>query len=269
MNDSIYRVEPIRWEGNIPVFSAGTRYTENYEQISGDHLSALRDSGENPFIPEDIWKQMEDSTADLVTRHSGPGDKVLDVGVGLGRLLSRFPDRERYGIDISFGYLEKAQAEGIDVAYALVDEMPYESDVFDVVVCTDVLEHVLDLNSAVRQILRVLKPGGRLIVRVPFNEDLGGYLDGPYEFIHLRNFDEAGLRLLFERVFGCVHLETQFGGWIRSEGTCRFTVPKLRFHRWIDPWISVLARFDADRAVRLVRRLYRPLEINVVVVRGD
>ena len=55
--------------------------------------------------------------------------------------------------------------------------MPYEDGFFDAIVACDVLEHVIDLNECCRQILRVLKPGGVLIVRVPFKEDLSPYLE--------------------------------------------------------------------------------------------
>jgi 2-polyprenyl-3-methyl-5-hydroxy-6-metoxy-1,4-benzoquinol methylase len=66
-------------------------------------------------------------------------------------------------------------------------------------VCADVLEHVLDLNLVCAKILSVLRPGGILIVRDPYREDLRAYTvpSCPYKFIHLRNFDENSLQLLF------------------------------------------------------------------------
>ena len=50
--------------------------------------------------------------------------------------------------------------------------MPYSDESFDVILCTDVLEHVIDLNLCVAKILSVLKKGGLLIIRVPNREDL-------------------------------------------------------------------------------------------------
>jgi hypothetical protein len=53
------------------------------------------------------------------------------------------------------------------------------------------------------KLLSVLRPGGTLVVRVPYKEDLSVYLrdDLPYEYIHLRSFDLSGLRLHFEKIF--------------------------------------------------------------------
>ncbi|MCA9728774.1 MAG: hypothetical protein KC729_13875, partial [Candidatus Eisenbacteria bacterium] len=53
------------------------------------------------------------------------------------------------------------------------------------------------------QLLRVLRRGGTLIVRVPYKDDLDAYVtdDQAYEFIHVRSFDLAALRLNFERIF--------------------------------------------------------------------
>ncbi len=124
-------------------------------------------------MDEDHWRELEDSTADLIRKYSVHAVNILDVGVGMGRILDKFPQLERYGIDIAMPYLEYAKAKGIKVALSLVEDMPYERDYFDCIVCTDVLEHVFDLNLAFRNIIDVLKPGGFLIVRVPYREDLG------------------------------------------------------------------------------------------------
>jgi 2-polyprenyl-3-methyl-5-hydroxy-6-metoxy-1,4-benzoquinol methylase len=204
-----YAKEPLNIIKGIPVFSAASSYTSNYERISQDHLSEMKKTGTNPFIPESLWKEMEEATSDFISRYTKTGDKILDVGVGLGRLLDRFPQLERYGMDIAFDYLEKASARGINCCYALIEDMPYRENFFDVIICTDVLEHVFDLNASLNLILRVLKPGGTLIVRVPYREDLGKYLspENPYEFVHLRNFDEHTLNLMFTKILNCEILE--------------------------------------------------------------
>jgi 2-polyprenyl-3-methyl-5-hydroxy-6-metoxy-1,4-benzoquinol methylase len=102
-NGEIFRKEPIRFHGTIPVFSWPNDYTDNYRKISEDHLESLRRNGTNPFIPEDLWLEFEKSTIELIKKYSKQGNRVLDVGVGLGRLISHFPNLERYGMDISFG----------------------------------------------------------------------------------------------------------------------------------------------------------------------
>lgn len=199
---------PLSLVKGIPVFSEFDTYITNYEKIARDHLSSLTSSGVNPFMEEQLWSNLEETTRSLVRKHTRPGDIILDVGVGLGRLSQGVPDRVWHGIDISHEYLEKAAEKGIAVALSRIEDMPYEDACFDAVVCTDVLEHVLDLNYCTGQILRVLKPGGVAIIRVPLNDYLDVYLENQsYEFVHLRRFDLASLRLHFEKIFNCVYIE--------------------------------------------------------------
>jgi SAM-dependent methyltransferase len=199
-----FRGSPIALEGGIPRFCDLDAYVGNYQRIAADHVRAMRPGASNPFIEDALWKVLEHSTQDILLRHLSPGSSILDVGVGLGRVLGPLRQYERYGVDISHDYLVQAQAAGIHVAFARAEQLPFEDGAFDAVVACDVLEHVFDLNAVCREMLRVLRPGGLLVVRVPSREDLSAYLaDGlPYEFIHVRSFDLSGLRLLFGKVFG-------------------------------------------------------------------
>lgn len=209
---TLFDREPIERIDGIPVFSGGDRYVRNYERIAGDHVAAIDRGIDNPFMDSVLWAELEASTRALLVRHLPPGARMLDVGVGLGRLLGPLDQFVRHGIDISLDYLGHARQAGIEVAYARIEDMPYRDAVFDAAVCCDVLEHVLDLHACTRQVVRVIKPGGLLFVRVPFEEDLSSYLDpaSPYEFVHLRNFDVAGLRLHFEKIMGCAYVEHAF-----------------------------------------------------------
>lgn len=260
----VYAREPLRFQGSIPVFSESNEYTDNYERISADHLAYHRRNGTNPFIPENLWVQMEDSTIELIRKYSKSGNMILDVGVGLGRLLSHFPHLQRYGIDISFSYLENAQKEGIEVCYGLVEDIPYQESTFDILVCTDVLEHVLNLNSCIEKILFVLKVNGILIVRVPYRENLQCYLTTPYKYVHLRNFDEYSVRLLFERLFNCEHMETTFGSYYLNEAFLKYRLPFKSLHFVLSPIIGFLKLISPEVSDILIKKLYNPLEMNVV-----
>lgn len=207
---NIFKTSPIETVKNIPVFSSTDKYIENYQKIALDHLQAARPGEENPFMEEALWTKLEESTRSLINKHVLPGSKILDVGVGLGRVIGPLESFDRYGIDISLDYLLKAREKGINVCLSKIEDMPYRDSLFDAVVVCDVLEHVFDLNACCENILRVLKPGGILIIRVPFKEDLDVYLreDLPYEYIHLRSFDAASLQLLFSKVFGMDYIES-------------------------------------------------------------
>jgi SAM-dependent methyltransferase len=267
MHTDLFAREPLGTQNGIPVFSCPDAYTENYERIAADHLKVQRQEGINPFIPEDLWVEFEDATRDLLRRYARPGERVLDVGVGLGRLLAPLAEFPRFGMDISWGYLEIAKAAGIEVCFARIEDMPYREGAFDLVVCTDVIEHVPDLNLCCRKILSVVAAGGVLVVRVPYREDLSGYLapSYPYPFVHLRSFDEHSLRLLFERILGCQVLEMQTTGHVVNESRLKFPLPwRLRVHV-LAPLLRGLGRLSAKAHLALVRRLYYPFAINAAI----
>jgi len=269
----IYAREPLRFHDGIPVFSHPDAYTENYERIADDHLTSMRQTGNNPFIQEHLWREMEQSTADLARTYAPDGGRVLDVGVGLGRTLSLLPPSlKRHGMDISLGYLAEARAQGIEVCYSRVEDTPYLPGLFDVVICADVLEHVLDLNLACSRILSVLKDGGVLVARVPYRENLAAYLDPgyPYRFAHLRNFDEHSLRLLFEKIFGCAVLEVAKTCWVPPEDfyaahKMKWPVSFPQRDRLIRWAFTALGKASPSAYQRWTRRLYDPIEINVAV----
>lgn len=262
----IWLKPPLGYHGSIPFFSASDDYIVNYEIISADHLGSLKRDNLNPFIPEELWTQTEESTRQLIRKYSWPGARILDVGVGLGRLLEPFSNLERHGIDISYGYLEVAQASGIEVCYSLIGDMPYHYDFFDIIVCTDVLEHVFDLNASIRDILRVLKPGGIFITRTPLYEDLSWYLsvDCPYRFAHLRSFEEHTLHLLLDRVFGCVFLESLLTGYMPYSKRLKYLVPFPCGSAILGGIVRLCRRIHRPAYMRLLRKLYMPIEINNV-----
>ena len=262
----VFSSQPIRRDDGIPVFSEVDFYVENYEQISSDHLKAFDHDGHNPFMREDHWQEVEKSTEDLISKYANASTRILDVGVGMGRLLERFPHLERHGMDISMGYLRHAHAKGIDVCMSRIEDMPYKAGQFDIVVTTDVLEHVLDLNLALKKILSVLKPGGVLIVRVPYREDLSGYVgdDCPYQLVHVRSFDKSFLQILLEKLFRLDTLELSLSGYIGG----RFKYCPASFYLVNKPvrqLLKVCKIFGTRFHFMTARILNAPTEINWVV----
>jgi len=205
MKQNAYKNDPVKVKHGIPIFcdEEGDEYIENYDNISRDHISAISSEVENPFIDKDVWEEIEKNTVDELIANVKKADKVLDIGVGTGRLLKHISQVEKYGIDISFNYLERLIETDIDVCMGNIEDLPYLDDFFDVIVCSDVLEHVIDLKVAISEISRVLKKDGVFILRVPYKEDLAQYLsaESPYNYVHIRNFDEYELEILFCRVF--------------------------------------------------------------------
>jgi SAM-dependent methyltransferase len=79
------------------------------------------------------------------------------------------PRYETYGHDLDAGYIERAQKSVPRATFTLgaASEVPYADRFFDGVVLLDVLEHVPDDRSVVREISRLLRPGGTLVLSVP------------------------------------------------------------------------------------------------------
>jgi len=103
----------------------------------------------------------------------GAEDRVLDVGCGPGIVTCAFARRaaSAIGLDLVPAMLERARARaaelGVDnVAWVAgdLDPLPFEDRSFDVVVTRFVLHHVEDPGSALREMRRVLAPGGTLVV---------------------------------------------------------------------------------------------------------
>ncbi|WP_436930039.1 class I SAM-dependent methyltransferase [Halosimplex halobium] len=99
---------------------------------------------------------------ELLRSRVAAGDRLLDVGTKHGRTVTGLPC-DVYGIDIEL------DPQVDDVQFALADgcRLPFASDTFDYVVCTQVLEHLPDKRALVREMSRVLRPDGTLYVNFP------------------------------------------------------------------------------------------------------
>tara|TARA_R110001599_G_scaffold171353_1_gene362343 strand:- start:369339 stop:370163 length:825 start_codon:yes stop_codon:yes gene_type:complete len=271
MKHPIYKSPPIKTlvsNGNFyPVFSETDDYINNYDQISADHLAVFEKDGINPFMEENFWHESEEITANLVRKVTLHGDRLLDVGCGMGRLLAKLPDYERYGMDISSAYLNYASKVGAEICLSKVEDMPYQDNFFNAVVCTDVLEHVLDINAAVTQLFRVVKPAGHLIIRVPFRENLEPYLspEYPYQMAHLRNFDEHSLRLLFEKIFNGKVIDDIRGPYLEYLAYFKWPIKVRGLNFLVKNGLRVCAWISPNFKQRIVKNIFQPVEITVVI----
>jgi SAM-dependent methyltransferase len=112
-----------------------------------------------------------------------PGFKILDIGCGSGRHICaayRLPEVIAVGADLDFDDLQEAGERlklqdrlgehgggvwGLGLADAVC--LPFKDDYFDLVICSEVLEHIDNHYRAIREIVRVLKPDRNLVVSVP------------------------------------------------------------------------------------------------------
>ena len=102
---------------------------------------------------------------------SGFEGRVLDVGCGncWTNQLLKGTHSEHYGIDISDNALKRAEKKGVIVKKVDLDSdpIPFEDNFFDLVLCSDIIEHTLYPEIILKEARRVLKEGGSLIVVVP------------------------------------------------------------------------------------------------------
>ena len=120
--------------------------------------------------------------SDIITSMDLPaGAAILDIGTSTGtnlRMLSNLGFRSMYGIDSSPEALRFCVKKGIgDVLGGDATALPFADHSFDLVLATDIIEHVDDDIGALREIHRVLKPGSRLLLTVPTFELLWGLQD--------------------------------------------------------------------------------------------
>lgn len=125
------------------------------------------------------------------------GLSVLDVGIGKDSILCYLKGCcRRVGVDIAEIYLKRLPA-GIERWSGYAENMPYDKE-FDLIICSDVLEHVLDAGKLLRAIGRALKPSGKVVIKVPYKENLEKYIGAKWEGCHLRTFDENSLSNLLQ-----------------------------------------------------------------------
>lgn len=92
--------------------------------------------------------------------------RVLEAGCGMGECAGRLVrelDAQVTAVDLSPRMVELTRQHGVDVQLGDVQQLPFADDEFDCVVVNWVLYHVPDLDRALREIVRVLEPGGHLV----------------------------------------------------------------------------------------------------------
>jgi SAM-dependent methyltransferase len=122
--------------------------------------------------------------------------RILDAGCGTGRNLADYARLgEAAGVDPSPEAVAFCHARGLtQVIRSGVETLPFEDGAFDLVAATDVLEHIVDDGQAARELRRVTRPGGHLLVTVPAYTWLWSQHDDSHH--HQRRYTLARLRAL-------------------------------------------------------------------------
>ncbi len=190
---------------------------------------------------------------DYAARHTSPGGRVLDYGCGKADMVSggRARGLEMYGADVF--YKDGASRASVEEKGLLGDAvreirngtLDFPDRYFDLVVSNQVFEHVQDIDSALREISRVLKPGATLHALFPVLET---WWEGHFGVPFLHNFKSGSrARLAYARAWhglglGYHHAGRSAGAW--SEYVCdwldRFTVyrPKREIRMLLERYLG-------------------------------
>jgi SAM-dependent methyltransferase len=97
------------------------------------------------------------------------GAQILDAGCGSGRTLEElapFGTVRGLELDPSAAAVARARGQG-EVLEGRLEQLPWEAETFDLITCLDVIEHTPDDRVTLRELRRVTRPGGYLLVTVP------------------------------------------------------------------------------------------------------
>lgn len=165
-----------------------------------------------------------------------PGDRVLDIGCGSGRHTAaayQCPNIDVFGADLNLDDVQQARNRLLFhdhcgehgggswlLSVSNINCLPFEDASFDLVICSEVLEHISDDKPAVTEIIRVLKPNSPLVVSVPryFPERICWALSATYHQTangHIRIYRKQQLIRLLEAQ-GVVYQSSHFAHSIHS-----------------------------------------------------
>jgi SAM-dependent methyltransferase len=140
--------------------------------------------------PSYVWREGQQRRLDMIVGAAGQRmrGRILENGCGLGMYMGHMAPYggQIFGLEYEFERAVEAGAEQPLVVNAAGEHLPYPANSFDLVLSHEVIEHVQDDRLAVAEMVRALKPGGRMVVFCPNRgypfETHGVYWRGEYRF---------------------------------------------------------------------------------------
>jgi SAM-dependent methyltransferase len=149
-----------------------------------DEKAALR--GE----PSYVWRAGQQRRLEMIAKQAGERitGTILENGCGVGMYVAHLAPfgGKIFGLEYDFERAAEAGSRHPGIINAAGESLPYPASTFDLILSHEVLEHVADDRLAAREMVRVLKPGGRAVIFVPHIgypfETHGIYWRGKYYF---------------------------------------------------------------------------------------
>ena len=154
--------------------------------------------------PSHVWRAGQERRLSMIREAAGDrlNGRVFVDGCGLGAYLEKLAvsANPAIGLDIEHERTMQARRKTPRVVCGAGEYLPFPADSFDLILSHEVLEHVQDDQAAIREMVRTLRPGGRLVLFCPNRgypfETHGMYWRGKYQFgnIPLINYLPRKLR---------------------------------------------------------------------------
>lgn len=173
------------------------------------------------------------------------GRTVLDVGCGTGHFSQFLAGNNRIvGIDISFEMVRNAMVRGLSVAQSSGKKLPLAAGIFDLVIANNVIQSFREARDFIRELVRVVRPGGRILVSATNGQNLSlafFRLAERKKYRHLGVYSADRLRREFHAA----------GAAIRSTLFLFYPVGKISLRtgdsrlRLIDKWLATTVAVEA------------------------
>jgi len=140
--------------------------------------------------PSYVWRAGQDRRLQMIRQATAEQlhGKVFEIGVGLGAYLSRLAEdaQQAIGLDVELERTHEAHQFVDQIICGVGENLPFPANSFDMLLSNEVLEHVQDDRKSVEEMVRTLKPGGRMVIFCPNRgypfETHGVYWRGNYRF---------------------------------------------------------------------------------------
>lgn len=179
-------------------------------------------------------------------------DIVMDIGSGTSP-VSPIPEKTIF-FDISNESLEYLKNRGYKTLYGDIEKIPFKSNSVTIVLCSEVLEHVKDYKKSLKEMFRILKNNGTLILTVPVYKKYWGFDD---EFVgHLRRFEpktlieeikKTGFKIIKEKPIGS-KIERNLTKLIvkiyKTKSNLKVSKTKLSFIKIINYILYIIVKFS-------------------------
>jgi 2-polyprenyl-3-methyl-5-hydroxy-6-metoxy-1,4-benzoquinol methylase len=228
---------------------------------TADRVERAYDSGyaEEREAAPFLAKRLDDIVASFESsRQTG---RLLDVGFGAGDFLdaARRAGWNVTGVEVAVAAVDRARHRGIDAFHGTLVEANYEAESLDVVIASELLEHIVGVVPVLREIERILRPAGLLWATTPHARGLSARLLGASWSViappgHVQLFSIRGMRELLRRT-GFTAISIGAEGVNPQEILQHLRGKRVSAGQRIDAAYSLNAFFEEHRARRFAKRL--------------